>query len=383
MATGGWIEQRQDGDTLVLTAGGAWEVGCLSSLIADAKRAVPQPGRGKRPGPARVDLAQVTKLDSSGAWLIHFLHDQLRDGGYAPELIGAKSSYQALLERAERAARRQAECEPAPRYHPLLNALNSVGRTTTEAAQSAYLLLSFFGLTVIMIARSLVKPWTIEVRATLKHMETTGLNALPIVGLLSFLIGVVIAYMGAVQLQRFGAAIFTVNLVGVGVLRELGILVTAILIAGRSGSAFTAQIGTMKVNQEVDAMQTIGLDPIQVLVLPRILALLIALPLLTFYADMMGLAGGAVISYVVLDISLTSFVQQLGDAIDVPTFFIGVGKAPVFAYLIAMVGCYEGLRVTGSAESVGHQTTKSVVEAIFLVIVFDALFAVTLSYLGI
>lgn len=382
MATGGSIDARQDGDTLVLTAGGAWEVGSLSGLIADAKRIMPRRARGQAAA-ARVDLAQITKMDSSGAWLIYHLHHQLVDSGFSPETTGAKADHRALLERAERAAKRQAESAPTGDHHPILNCLNSVGKSTTEVAKNSYLLLSFFGLTVVMIARSVLAPWTIELRATAKHMETTGLNALPIIGLLSFLIGVVLAYMGAMQLEQFGAAIFTVNLVGVGVLRELGILVTAILIAGRSGSAFTAQIGTMKVNQEIDAMQTIGLDPIQVLVLPRILALLISLPLLTFYADMMGLAGGALISYAVLDISLTSFLHQLGDAIQVSTFLIGIGKAPVFAYLIAMVGCYEGLRVTGSAESVGRQTTTSVVEAIFLVILFDAVFAVVFSYLGI
>lgn len=383
MTTAGWIQSRQEGETLVLTAGGAWQVDSLAGLIAEVRRSIPT-GRGARDvGQARLDLAQITKMDSSGAWLINDLHGRLAASGLSPETTGAKTSYRALLERAERAAAKRAECEKPKKYHPILNALNSIGRSSTEAGQGAYLLLSFFGLTVVMIVRSLLQPWNIEFKATLKHIETTGLNALPIVGLLSFLIGVVIAYMGAVQLERFGAAIFTVDLVGVGVLRELGILVTAILIAGRSGSAFTAQIGTMKVNQEIDAMQTIGLDPIQVLVLPRILALLISLPLLTFYADMMGLAGGAVISYAVLDISLTTYVQQLGDAVDVTTLFVGIGKAPVFAYLIAMVGCYEGLRVTGSAESVGRQTTTSVVEAIFLVILFDAIFAVTLSYLGI
>ena len=382
MATGGWIDTRQDGDTLVIAAGGDWQVGGLGKLIADAKRAIPKRRKADASSAARVDLSKVDKLDSSGAWLLNRLQDQLTQSGYRAETTGADAGHRALLERAERAAKRQAECEPAPKNHPLLEALNTVGKSTVEACNGAYMLLSFFGLSIVMITRSIFTPWTIEFRAMMKHIETTGLNALPIVGLLSFLIGVVIAYMGALQLERFGAAIFTVNLVGVGVLRELGVLVTAILIAGRSGSAFTAQIGTMKVNQEVDAMQTIGLDPIQVLVLPRIMALMIALPLLTIYANMMGLAGGAVISFAVLDISLTSYVQQLGDAVDTSTFFFGISKAPVFAYLIALVGCYEGMRVTGSAESVGKQTTTSVVEAIFLVIVVDAIFAVISSYLG-
>jgi phospholipid/cholesterol/gamma-HCH transport system permease protein len=215
------------------------------------------------------------------------------------------------------------------------------------------------------------------------HMQKTGLDALPIVGLLSFLIGVVMAYQGADQLQRFGAEIFTVNLVGIAVLRELGILLTAIIVAGRSGSAFTAQIGTMKVNEEVDALRTIGLDPMEVLVLPRILALVLVLPLLTFYADIMGLMGGALMAALTLDITVVQFIERLRVAVTVDTFFVGLVKAPVFAFIIAMVGCFEGLQVTSSAESVGTRTTRSVVEAIFLVIVLDALFSIFFSYIGV
>jgi len=203
------------------------------------------------------------------------------------------------------------------------------------------------------------------------------------VGLLSFLIGVVVAFQGADQLRQFGAEIFTVNLLGVSILRELGVLLTAILIAGRSGSAFTAQIGTMKVNQEIDALQTIGLDPVEVLVVPRILALMIMLPILVFYADLMGLLGGMVMAITVLDISLTTFLKQLQSGVNLTTFIIGMVKAPVFAFLIALVGCFEGFNVSGSAESVGQKTTASVVEGIFLVIVFDAAFSILFSVLGI
>jgi phospholipid/cholesterol/gamma-HCH transport system permease protein len=217
----------------------------------------------------------------------------------------------------------------------------------------------------------------------ISQMQHTGPAALPIVGLLSFLIGVVFAYQGAVQLRQFGAEIFTVNLLGIAFVRELGVLLSAIIIAGRSGSAFTAQIGTMKVNQEIDAMQTIGLNPIEVLVLPRILAMMITLPLLTFYADIMGIAGGALMAMVSLDISLTSFVRTLHEAIEIKTFLIGMLKAPFCAFIIALVGCFEGLQVAGSAESVGARTTMSVVESVFLVIVFDAFVAIALSILEI
>jgi phospholipid/cholesterol/gamma-HCH transport system permease protein len=203
-----------------------------------------------------------------------------------------------------------------------------------------------------------------------------------VVGLISFLIGIVTAFQSADQLRAFGAEIFTVNIVGQGVLREMGVLLTAIILAGRSGSAFTAQIGTMTVREEVDAMRTIGLDPMDVLVLPRLLALIIALPLLTFFADLMGLLGGALMATAALDITLVQFVRQLYSAVTLSTFAVGMIKAPVFGFVIAMVGCYEGLRVTGSAESVGRLTTRSVVESIFLVIVLDAMFSIFFSIIG-
>jgi phospholipid/cholesterol/gamma-HCH transport system permease protein len=219
--------------------------------------------------------------------------------------------------------------------------------------------------------------------ALFRQIEETGINALPIVGLLSFLIGVVIAYQGADQLRRFGAEVFTINLLGVSTLREIGVLMTAIIIAGRSGSAFTAHIGTMKVNQELDAMQTIGLNTVRVLVLPRVFGLLITLPLLTFYADVLGLIGGAVMCYFDLGYTAPVYLRQLQQAVDLNTFLVGMSKAPVFAFVIALVGCLEGLRVENNAESVGRQTTASVVESIFLVIVFDAGFSIMFSILGI
>ncbi len=215
------------------------------------------------------------------------------------------------------------------------------------------------------------------------QMEVTGLNAMPIVGLLSFLIGVVFAYQGADQLRRFGAEIYTVNLLGIAILRELGVLMTAIIIAGRSGSAFTAQIGTMQVNQEIDAMRTLGLDPTEVLVLPRLFGLMITLPLLVFYADAMGLLGGCLMTWATLGISIPRFlaaIAQRDHRVD------DVGRrhqGAVLCAIIAMVGCYEGFNVAGSADSVGRLTTQSVVESIFLVIVADAAFSILFSLLGI
>jgi phospholipid/cholesterol/gamma-HCH transport system permease protein len=261
--------------------------------------------------------------------------------------------------------------------------LERTGRTTVRGLKRGLELVNFLGVVTVTLARIAVNPRRLRYRSVLFHIEQTGLNALPILGLLTFLIGVVMAYQGADQLRRFGAELLVVNLLGISILRELGTLLTAIIVAGRSGSAFTAQIGTMKVNQEVDAISTLGLDPVELLVVPRALALIVTLPLLAFYADLMGLFGGAVMSYFVLDISFGQFLRQLQFAVGPGALAVGLVKAPVFALVIAMVGCYEGLKVSGSAESVGRLTTKSVVESIFLVMILDALFSVLFSYLGV
>ena len=233
------------------------------------------------------------------------------------------------------------------------------------------------------LLRAVRNPRRLRVTSLVYHLEKAGLNAVPIVGLIAFLIGVVLAYQGSAQLQLFGAEIFTVNLVAVAVLREMGIMLTAVVVAGRSGSAFTAHIGSMKANQEVDALLVLGLDPIEILVLPRVLALVIAMPLLAFLADIMGLLGGAVMAWAALGISPGVFIERLNSAVGLWTFWVGIIKAPVFGFLIALVSCNEGLRVVGGAESVGLRTTRAVVISIFLVIVVDALFSIFFAYVRI
>jgi phospholipid/cholesterol/gamma-HCH transport system permease protein len=223
----------------------------------------------------------------------------------------------------------------------------------------------------------------LRIAAIFHQVEETGINALPIVGLLSFLIGVVLAYQAVDQLKQFGAQQLTVNGLGIIILREMGVLMTSIIVAGRSGSAFTAQIGTMRVNEEIDAMQTMGLNTIDTLVLPRIIGLVIALPLLTFYADIMGLIGGGIMCYFDLGMTVPVFMRQLQGAVSVNTLVVGLIKAPVFAFVIALVGCYEGFQVERNAASVGLLTTRSVVESVFLVIVLDAAFSIMFSVLGI
>jgi phospholipid/cholesterol/gamma-HCH transport system permease protein len=259
-----------------------------------------------------------------------------------------------------------------------------MGRETVRIGKQAYEFLGFLGRITIETFEAITSPRReLPFPALVHQIEETGLTALPIVGLLAFLLGVVLAYQGADQLKRFGAQIYTIDFLGVGFLRELGGLITAIIVAGRSGSAFTAQIGSMRVNEEIDAMQTLGLNVAEVLVLPRVLGLVIALPLLTFFADLVGIIGGMVMCYFDLGVTIPAFMRELSGAIGVNTLLVGLIKAPVYAFLIALVGCFEGLRVERNAASVGKLTTRSVVESIFLVIAVDAGFSILFSVLGI
>lgn len=372
----GWIEAHRDGPAWVLSAGGQWTIDCAGDL--DLRLRQYDPGDARE---TLLNLGGLHAFDVSGAWLLHRLIKDLHIRGHAVTIGDIDGGLARLLETIGRYD--VAAPPPAPQPHLLIATVAHVGRASIQAAAASAELLSFLGQTVIALGRSLRRPSRIRVRAVVALIEKTGLDAMPIVGLISFLIGVVLAYQGADQLARFGAEIFTVNLVGIGVLREMGVLLTAIMLAGRSGSAFTAQIGTMKVNEEVDAMRTIGMDPMEVLVLPRVLALMVSLPLLTFFADIMGLLGGAVMATTALDISFFQFARQLNAAVPISALLIGLMKAPVFAFIIALVGCFEGLKVSGSAESVGQHTTRAVVESVFLVMVLDAVFSILFSVLGI
>ena len=377
MTTGdGWIRTEREGDRLLLTAGGRWLISTLADI--DPRLRELAPGSVRQ---AQIDLSAIEALDSTGAWILHRTLKQLRAGGLTAEFAGVGRAFGEMLELIERDDVEQTlEREE---ISPVIAMVRRVGEAAYAVCDKAADLLNFLGVTVLTTVRTAARPGRLRLISLASHVERVGLNALPIVGLLSFLIGVVLAFQGADQLKRFGAEIFTVNLLGVSILREMGVLLTAIIIAGRSGSAFTAEIGTMQVNEEVDAMRAIGLDPIEVLVLPRILALVIALPLLAVFADLMGLLGGALMSFVVLDISLVQFAERLKEVVPMWAFWIGMIKAPVFGLAIGLVGCHEGLGVSGSAESVGKQTTKSVVVAIFLVIIIDAAFSILFSYIGV
>jgi phospholipid/cholesterol/gamma-HCH transport system permease protein len=374
MSDAGWVKSEPGEQGQAWQFGGAWTLGHANAL--DAATAALRPGSGA----VTLDLSTLEMLDTVGAWLIMRAAERAGSGGAKVQWIEPPEALLPLFNRV-------LEAGPEPVEQPkrrvlFLDWLADLGAATEAVAKESLDLIAFFGALVETLGRIVVNPKRLRWVSVVSHIERTGLNALPIVGMISFLVGVVLAFQGADQLRRFGAQVFTINMVGISVLREMGILLTAIVVAGRSGSAFTAEIGAMQVNEEVDALRVTGLDPMEVLVAPRVIALMIALPLLTFFADIMGLLGGGLMSLVLLDISFGQYWRILNNAVSLNTFLVGLVKAPVFALLIALVGCFEGLRVSGSAESVGRLTTRSVVEGIFLVIIFDAFFSVLFSYIG-
>ena len=373
--TDAWIETETRDRRRLLRLGGRWTLHAVPDLEKKLSKIAPSEG------PVSIDLSGLEQLDTAGAWLIDRLRRRLAARNNDVRVDGLTPDFKPLYERVSEAAEQPSP--PREKHAILSDFVVGVGAATLAIVNEAKALLDFLGVVVITIGRVATHPRRIRLTSMVFHLQQVGLNAMPIVGLITFLVGVVLGYQGVDQLRQFGAEIFTVNLVGISVLREMGILLTAIMVAGRSGSAFTAQIGTMQVNEEVDAIRTLGLDPIEVLVLPRIFALLIALPLLTFFADIMGLMGGGVMAMVLIDLSPAQFIIQLQQSIGLWTFWVGMFKAPVFGFLIGLVGCYQGLMVTGSAESVGRRTTQAVVEGIFLVIVFDAAFSIFFSYIGI
>jgi phospholipid/cholesterol/gamma-HCH transport system permease protein len=372
-----WMRTSAEDGRLIVSLGGSWTVREAAEIDRALRGIAPDGAHG-----AVFDLSQLSGLDTAGAWLLQRTLGDLNGRGIATEMRGLAESYQPLL-RVVETAKKETKVHPLGVSNYWVAVVERIGRATLEIYAEARALLAFYGMTIFAYAGILRRPRSLRLVSLVNQIEQSGLNAIPIVCLLSFLIGIVIAYVGADQLRRFGAEIFTVNLLGVIMMREIGVLLAAIMIAGRSGSAFTAQIGTMQVNEEIDAMRTIGLDPMDVLVLPRINGLLISLPILAFLSDFAGLLGGAMMATAVLDVTFVQFVQQLKTVLTVDHFFVGMVKAPVFAFIIAIVGCYEGLRVSGSAESVGRMTTRSVVTSIFLVIIADAIFSIIFSAMGI
>ena len=367
------IRYTQRAGKSVVEVSGAWTVFSLRDIRKTAEKALRAAGAGK--ANRIVDAKGVQRLDTAGALEILTLA-----GGPDSQIETADKAHADLFKVVQ-----DNMCEARPERHPswLAHWLEEIGRNTVHLYEQGVNLASFFGEILVTFLEACLQPKRFRLSAIVRQMYEVWIRALVIVGVLCFLIGVVIAYQGVQQLRQFGAETFTVEAVGIGMFRELGVLLTAIIVAGRSGSAFTAQIGTMQVNQEVDAMRTIGLNPIEWLVMPRISALVISMPLLAFWGDMTGLLGGAVACTVYLDFTLVQFFERLRDTVGPWHFYTGMIKAPVFGAVIAIIGCFEGLQVRGSAESVGQLTTKSVVESIFCVIVLDAIFSVIFLLAGV
>ncbi|WAH58697.1 ABC transporter permease [Pseudomonas silvicola] len=329
-----------------------------------------------------IDLDQLGAIDTAGASLLVELLGAERLGRLADTAVHLPGSSRALLQTVHRALQDFHEPAREPELNVGVQLLSRIGTAVDTVWQDTLQLLGFVGLILETLARGLLRPRRWRTTAVVAHIEQTGLDAAPIVALLTFLVGAVVAFLGATVLARFGASVFTIDLVGFSFLREFGVLLTAILMAGRTASAFTAQIGSMKANEEIDALRTLGLDPVELLVVPRVLALLVALPALTFLAMLCGIIGGGVVCAWSLGISPAMFLSKLQTDIAVQHFLVGLAKAPVFAFLIAAIGCLEGFKVSGSAESVGAHTTSSVVQSIFVVIVLDAVAALFFMEMG-
>jgi len=355
------------GDQAVLKLGGDLT---LANAVAFQNQIASLPA-----APKALDLSGVDRIDTVGAWLVHSL---ARDND-AP-IQGASDEAERLIEQVS-VADEPVKIRP-DRTPPFLRVLGEIGEATAQAGHTLLGLLGFFGAVVVVSWHLIRNPRRFRINAVVAQFEAVGVTALAIIGLMSFLIGIVIGQQGAVQLRQFGAEVFTINLIGRITLRELGVLMTAIMVAGRSGSAFAAQIGSMKLAEEVDAMRIIGVSPMEALVMPRVIAAVILMPLLGFYSSLVAIAGGGIFCWISLDIPPITFIQRLREVVPVTDMWVGLLKAPVFGLIIAMAGCFQGMLVEGNAEDVGRRTTASVVQAIFLVIVLDAFFAVFFTSIG-
>jgi phospholipid/cholesterol/gamma-HCH transport system permease protein len=370
-----WFKLDREGKNLAV--GGAWTVAESARLDKELTAL-----KLEEHGPVTIDASKISRLDSAGAWLLLRTRRALEGANAKAGDLRLPDLYRPLLESLDQPRKSEPHKSRIP--PGFRGRLYKIGRAATQAFFQALSILGYLGRVTVESIEAFAKPrHNLRIAAIFNQIEETGINALPIVGLLSFLIGVVIAYQGITQLRRFGAEYLTIDGLGIITLREMGVLMTSIIIAGRSGSAFTAHIGTMRVNQEIDAMQAMGLNTVDTLVLPRVIGLVVALPLLTLYADIMGLIGGAIMCYFDIGTSFPAFMRELQQALQVKTLMVGLVKAPVFALVIALVGCYEGFQVERNAASVGLLTTRSVVESVFLVIVLDAAFSVMFSVLGI
>ena len=370
------LERIAQGDGLALCAAGSWTARfapILEQIVADAEEL-----GGSRPN-IFIDVSQISRLDTFGAWLIERLRRSLTQGSIEAQIAGLSANYATLVEEV-----RRVKAAPKPESMPvtITGMLAQVGRSVVGVSDTFVGLIDMLGAVLVAGGRVMLHPRDFRLTSTVHHLEQVCWRAVPIIVLITFLIGCIIAQQGIFHFRRFGADIFVVDMLGVLVLREIGVLLVAIMVAGRSGSAYTAELGSMKMREEIDALRTMGFDPIEVLILPRMLALVIAMPILAFLGAMAALYGGGLVAWLYGGVDPEAFLLRLRDAISIDHFTVGIIKAPVMAAVIGIVACVEGLAVQGSAESLGQHTTASVVKGIFFVIVMDGVFAIFFASIG-
>jgi phospholipid/cholesterol/gamma-HCH transport system permease protein len=365
------------GDTLELRPGGSWtavNAAVLESLSSDVT-----PQLDQAPS-VKVDMTDLRELDTLGAWMLEKMSRRVASAGHRADVVGVADNYSGLIEEVHQVNRHN----PAPvrPLNPVVVKLNDVGRSAISATGDVSAFLQMLGSLFVALIGVLRRPRSLRITSLVYQLYRVGWQAIPIVVLITFLIGAIIAQQGFFHFRKFGADSYVVDMVGILVLRELGVLIVAIMVAGRSGSAYTAELGAMKMREEIDALSTMGLDPVEVLILPRVIALVCALPILSFIGSLAALYGGGLVAQFYGGMGPQIYLARLHDAVSVTHFEVGILKAPFMALVIGIVACSEGLRVKGSAESLGKQTTTSVVKSIFLVIVLDGLFAIFFASIG-
>ncbi|KYG24672.1 ABC transporter permease [Bradyrhizobium sp. AT1] len=370
------LERIAKGNALALCATGTWTASfapVLERMVADAEKLAGGPQS------IFIDVSEVAKLDTFGAWLIERLRRNLTTGPVEAQIAGLSANYSSLVDEVRRV---RATAVVDSSAITITGMLEQIGRAVAGVGGTIAGLVDMLGAVLAAWFRVLIHPRSLRLTSTVHHMEQVCWRAVPIIVLITFLIGCIIAQQGIFHFRRFGADIFVVDMLGVLVLREIGVLLVAIMVAGRSGSAYTAELGSMKMREEIDALRTMGFDPIEVLVLPRMMALVLALPILAFLGAMAALYGGGLVAWLYGGVEPEAFLLRLRDAISIDHFIVGIVKAPVMAAVIGIVACVEGLAVQGSAESLGQHTTASVVKGIFFVIVMDGVFAIFFASIG-
>lgn len=365
------LSQKEEAGKLVLAAAGRW----ISSFAAQAERLVTEVERkGSKSKKVAIDASSIEQLDTSGAWLLERMRRDLEGKGANAEIVGLDPRYKVLLDEVKQT--NTGKEGAAEDHNAVADTLGYLGELAAGFVKDSAEFVQFLGASVVSVGRVFVRPWSFRFTSVVNQMDRAGFRSIPIIVLILFLIGGILAQQGIFHFRKFGAETFVVDMVGILVLREVGVLITSIMIAGRSGSAYTAELGSMKMREEIDALRVMGRDPMEILILPRMIALIVALPLLTFIGSMSALVGGMVTAWLYGGFTPEIFMERLRDSISWSTFWVGMIKAPFMGAVIALVACVEGLRVAGSAESLGEHTTASVVKSIFLVIVLDGFFAI-------